>query len=66
MENNMRGFINKGQILESYHQKSHLDKFEAITEVINETLPEDTAEMPYSEYYHTIYTVWNIIEQNET
>jgi predicted RNA-binding protein with PUA-like domain len=65
MENNMRGFINKGQILESYHQKSHLDKFDAITEVINEILPEDTTEMPYSDYYYTIYTVWNLIEQNE-
>jgi hypothetical protein len=62
MENNMRGFINKTQILESYYQKSHLDKFDAITEVINEILPEDTAEMPYSDYYYTIYTVWNIIE----
>lgn len=62
----MRGFINKTQILESYHQKSNLHKFDAIAEVINEILPEDTAEMPYADYYHMIYTIWNIVEENET
>jgi hypothetical protein len=62
----MRGFINKDQILESFRQKSDLHKFDAVAEVINEILPEDTAEMPYSDYYHMIYTIWNIIEQNET
>jgi hypothetical protein len=62
----MRGYINKEQILESYLQKSDLHKFEAITEVINEILPEDTAEMPYADYYHTIYTIWNIVESNAT
>ena len=61
----MRGFINKDQILESYRQKSDLHKFDAVAEVINEILPEDTAEMPYSDYYHMIYTVWNIIQENE-
>jgi len=61
----MRGFINKDQILESYRQKSDLHKFDAVAEVINEILPEDTAEMPYSDYYHMIYTIWNIIEENE-
>jgi hypothetical protein len=61
----MRGYINKKEILDSYNQKTHLHKFEAVAEVINETLPEDTAEMPYSDYYHTIYTIWNII-QNAT
>lgn len=61
----MRGFINKDQILESYRQKSELHKFDAVAEVINEILPEDTAEMPYSDYYHMIYTIWNIIEENE-
>jgi len=60
----MRGFINKQQILESYQQKTNLDKFDAIAEVINEILPEDSVEMPYPEYYHTIYTIWNIIEKN--
>lgn len=58
----MRGYISKSAILESYQEKSHLHKFDAITEVINETLPEDTTEMPYADYYHTIYTIWNIIE----
>jgi hypothetical protein len=61
----MRGFINKDQILESYRQKSDLHKFDAVAEVINEILPEDTSEMPYSDYYHMIYTIWNIIEENE-
>jgi hypothetical protein len=61
----MRGFINKDQILESYRQKFDLHKFDAVAEVINEILPEDTAEMPYSDYYHMIYTIWNIIEENE-
>lgn len=61
----MRGFINKDQILESYRQKSDLHKFDAVAEVINEILPEDTAEMPYSDYYHMIYTIWNIIKENE-
>jgi hypothetical protein len=61
----MRGFINKDQIIESYRQKSDLHKFDAVAEVINEILPEDTAEMPYPDYYHMIYTVWNIIEENE-
>ena len=61
----MRGFINKDQILESYRQKSDLHKFDAVAEVINEILPEDTAVMPYSDYYHMIYTVWNIIQENE-
>lgn len=61
----MRGFINKDQILESYQQKSDLHKFDAVAEVINEILPEDTAEMPYSDYYYMIYTIWNIIEENE-
>ena len=61
----MRGFINKDQILESYRQKSDLHKFDAVAEVINGILPEDTAEMPYSDYYHMIYTVWNIIQENE-
>lgn len=58
----MRGYISKSAILESYQEKSHLHKFDAITEVINEILPEDTTEMPYADYYHTIYTIWNIIE----
>lgn len=62
----MRGFINKTQILESYRQKSNLHKFDAIAEVINEILPEDTAEMLYADYYHMIYTIWNIVEENET
>jgi hypothetical protein len=62
----MRGFINKDQILESYLQKSHLHKFDAIAEVINEILPEDTTEMPYADYYHMIYTIWNIVEENAT
>jgi hypothetical protein len=60
----MRGFINKTQILESYHQKTHLDQFDAVAEVINEILPEDTSEMPYSDYYHMIYTIWDIIKKN--
>jgi hypothetical protein len=62
----MKGYINKKDILELFSQKSHLHKFDAVAEVINEILPEDTVEMPYSDYYHTIYTIWNIIETNET
>lgn len=58
----MRGYINKSAILESYREKSHLHKFDAIAEVINETMPEDSAEMPYADYYHIVYTIWNIIE----
>ena len=59
-----RGIISKNEILNSYKQKKDLDKFEAIAKVIEEVLPEDTAEMSYPDYYHTIYTVWNIIESN--
>ena len=44
----MRGYINKKDILDSYNQKTHLHKFDAVAEVINEILPEDTAEMPIS------------------
>lgn len=61
-----RGFINKQEIINSYNQKTNLDKFDAIAKVIEEVLPEDTAEMSYPDYYHTIYTVWNIIESNAT
>ena len=61
-----RGFINKKEIIESFNQKSDMHKFDAIAKVIEEVLPEDTAEMSYPDYYHTIYTVWNIIESNET
>jgi hypothetical protein len=62
----MKGYINKKDILESYKQKTDLHKFDAVAEVINEILPEDTAEMTYANYYHTIYTVWDIIEKNAT
>lgn len=62
----MKGYINKKDILESYNQKTDLHKFDAVAEVINEILPEDTAEMTYADYYHTIYTIWNIIESNAT
>jgi hypothetical protein len=58
----MQGYINKQAIIESFKVKSHLHKFDAITEVINEILPEDTAEMTYSDYYFMIYTIWNICE----
>jgi hypothetical protein len=61
----MKGHINKDAILESYNQKAHLHKFDAVAEVINEILPEDTTEMPYADYYYLIYTIWNIIAQNE-
>jgi hypothetical protein len=63
----MKGYINKEGILQSYRNKSNLDKFDAIAAVIDEVLPEyhlDT--MAREDYYHTIYTVWNIIENNET
>jgi hypothetical protein len=62
----MKGYINKIDILQSYQNKSDLDKFDAIAEVINEVLPEDSVRMADPDYYHTIYTVWNIIENNET
>jgi hypothetical protein len=60
----MKGYINKVEILNSFSKKADLHKFEAIAEVISEVLPEDTTEMIYADYYHTIYTVWNIIEKN--
>jgi hypothetical protein len=63
----MQGYINKEDILQSYRNKSDLDKFEAITAVINEVLPEYHLDvMALEDYYHTIFTVWNIIESNET
>jgi len=59
----MRGYINKKDILESYSKKDNLHKFDAVAEVINEILPEDTAEMPYSDYYHLIHRIWEICEK---
>lgn len=59
----MRGHINKADILELYNRLSYLDKFDAVAAVINETLPTDE-DLPDSDYYFTVYSIWKIIEDS--
>lgn len=59
----MRGHINKTDILDLFDRLSYLEKFEAVSAVINETLPEDE-NLSDADYYFTVYTIWKIIEEN--
>lgn len=58
----MKGYIDKATILSAYREKTNPDKFENIAEIVDEVLPENRSEMSRSDYYHTVYTVWNMIE----